>query len=301
VRWQYLLAPVGPTRFRTAFRTTIIGFAALSLLPLRVGDLLRPYLLAQREGLSPTATFATVVMERVMDLLAVLVLLSVYVWGFADSSRMPPEASGALAVVRGTVVLVGGATVVAAFALMWVLATHPERIGSLVFSAARVLPPRTAQRLGEIASVLSGGFAASRSPRALAMATFWSFPVWLAVAAEAWMVTRAFGLDLPFVGSFLLQGWLVLGVAVPTPGGLGSYHEAYRYCMTTFFGAPNTPAVAAAIVLHAISFFPVSLVGIIYMAQDGLSVGGLQELASEARDKELPHTDEVPILRTPRG
>ena len=52
VRWQYLLAPIGPTRFRTVFRTTVIGFAALALLPARAGDLLRPYLLARQEGLS---------------------------------------------------------------------------------------------------------------------------------------------------------------------------------------------------------------------------------------------------------
>jgi uncharacterized membrane protein YbhN (UPF0104 family) len=50
-RWRKLLAPIGPTRYRTVFRTGVIGFAALSILPARVGDLLRPYLLAKQEGL----------------------------------------------------------------------------------------------------------------------------------------------------------------------------------------------------------------------------------------------------------
>src|SRR5687768_4797418 len=59
LRWQYLLAPLGGARFRTAFRTTVIGFAALALLPARAGDLLRPYLLARQEGLRASATFAT--------------------------------------------------------------------------------------------------------------------------------------------------------------------------------------------------------------------------------------------------
>ena len=62
-------------------------------------------------------------------------------------------------------------------------------------------------------------------------------------------MTRAFGIDMPFAGTFLLQALLVIGVAVPTPGGVGSYHEAYRFGVTTFFGAPNDAAVAAAIVL----------------------------------------------------
>ena len=132
------------------------------------------------------------------------------------------------------------------------------------------------------------------------LALVWSFPLWLAIAAEAWAVTVAFGIDMPFAGTFLLQALLVIGVAVPTPGGVGSYHEAYRFGVTTFFGAPNDRAVAAAIVAHAISFVPVVLLGVVFMAQDGLSVGGLKDLAGAARrqdEKEVTHTDEVPVLR----
>jgi hypothetical protein len=49
--------------------------------------------------------------------------------------------------------------------------------------------------------------------------------------------------------------------------------------------------------VHALSFIPVVLVGIVFMAQDGLSIGRLKQMAGEAREKEIPHTDEVPILR----
>jgi hypothetical protein len=298
VRWQYLLAPIGPTRFRTAFRTTVIGFAALGLLPARVGDLLRPYLLARQEGLRPSATIATVVMERVLDLMAVLILLALFVWLLADPSMMPADAGRELAVVKFSAAAFGGVTL-ALIVLMWVLASHPERVGSLVLVAGRVLPPRAAERLSNVARVFSGGFAASRSPRNFFLAIVWSFAVWLAIAAEAWAVTRAFGIAMPFSGSYLLQALLVLGVAVPTPAGVGSYHAAYRYGVTTFFGAPEDQAVGAAIVLHAISFLPVVVAGMIFMAQDGLSVGRLRELATEAREKEMTPTDEVPILRSP--
>jgi hypothetical protein len=90
-RWQQLLGPIGPTRFRTVFRSGVIGFAALSILPARVGDILRPYLVARQDGLPFTSTFATIVMERVLDLIAVLALMAVYVWGFADPSTWPPH------------------------------------------------------------------------------------------------------------------------------------------------------------------------------------------------------------------
>ena len=77
------------------------------------------------------------------------------------------------------------------------------------------------------------------------MALLWSFPLWVAISAEAWFVTVAFGIDMPFSGTYLLQALLVIGVAVPTPGAVGSFHEAYRFGVTTFFGAPNDAAVAA--------------------------------------------------------
>jgi uncharacterized protein (TIRG00374 family) len=296
IRWQYLLAPIGNTHFRNVFRATIIGFAALSLLPARVGDVLRPYLLARREGLPMSATFATVIMERVLDLIAVLALLALYVWGFSGTGAVPPAFLRPVEISA----TIAGAVAAMLLVLMWILATHPERIGALVGMAARVLPGRISHRIEEIVSVFSGGFAAAREPRALIMAIMWSFATWLAIAAEAWAVTVAFGIKMPFEGTFLLQGLLVIGVAVPTPGGVGSYHAAYRWGVMNLFGAQNDQAVAGAIVTHAISFLPVVLLGLVFMAQDNLSVGRLKDLAGAAREKERSETDEVPVLRPSR-
>jgi uncharacterized protein (TIRG00374 family) len=282
LRWQCLLEPVGPTRFRVAFRTTIIGFAALGLLPARVGDVLRPYLLARQEGLSLPATFATVVMERVLDLIAVLVLLAVFVWGAAESASLAPALMGPVKAAAWT----GAGAAIALLMLMWILATHPERVGGVVRFSNRVLPHALADRLAHLASTFSGGFAAARQPLGFAKAVIWSFPIWISFAGEAWAVTRAFGIDMPFLGTFLLQALLVIGVSIPTPGGIGGYHEMYRIGVTSFFGASNEAAVAAAIVLHALSFVPVMIVGLIFMAQDGLSLSRLQQLAGAARERE---------------
>jgi glycosyltransferase 2 family protein len=296
IRWRYLLSPLGDTRFRTVFRSTVIGFGALALLPVRVGDVIRPYLLARQERLPVISVFATVVMERALDLVAVLGLLEIYVWGFAGESSLPPRLLRPIEVSA----TMAAAVVVMLLVIMWVLATHPERIGGYAAALARVLPGKLSGRVGRIASTFSSGFAAARSPRELLLAVGWSFALWVAIAAQAWTVTIAFGIPMPFPGTFLLQAMLVIGVAVPTPGGVGSFHEAYRLGVTTFFGASGDQAVAAAIVTHAISFVPPVLGGILFMAQDGLSFGRLEDLASSARDKEGPAVNEVPILRSSR-
>jgi glycosyltransferase 2 family protein len=278
IRWRYLLAPIGPTRFRTVFRSTIIGFAALGLLPARAGDVLRPYLLARQENLRLSSVFATIVIERVLDLIAVLTLLAVYLAVAADVSSMSPALLRSVIVSAST----AGLLALVMVGVLWLVASHPERVEGLVLMATRVLPQALARRLGKMARAFSGGLAVARRPRELVAAVVWSFAIWMIGAAEVWVVTLAFGMTLPLAGSFLVQALLVIGVAVPTPGGVGSYHEAYRFGMTTFFGASNDKAIAAALVVHAISFVPVILIGLIFMAQDGLSLGRLKELARSA-------------------
>ena len=110
IRWQYLLKPLGPVRFRSALECTMIGFAAITLLPGRVGEVVRPYLLARREHLSASAAFATVVVERLLDLLTVLVLFA----GVVVLTSKPPEGAADPTVYRamqtgGAVLGAGGA------------------------------------------------------------------------------------------------------------------------------------------------------------------------------------------------
>lgn len=282
VRWQYLLQPVGRASFSMAFRATVIGFAATALLPARVGELLRPYLLARHEGFSVASTVATIVFERVLDVVAVIALLCVYLLvpgGGADlpSGRLGPlAASTAIAAVIALVLL----------AIMGTLARHPERVGRLVLCSERVLPKRIAHSLAALARTFSEGFGVIRDARALTLSILWSVPLWVGIALHAWLVTVAFGIAMPFQGAFLLQALLVIGVAVPTPGAVGGYHAMYRLGVTAFFGADKDTAVAAAIVAHATAFVPVIVVGFVFMIQSGVGIARWEQLAGAARQDE---------------
>jgi len=298
VRWRYLLDPIGPTRFGPVLRATIIGFAALALLPARAGDVIRPYLVARTERLSAASVFATVVMERVLDIIVVLTLLASFVWVFNGRAILP---AGVLAPIEASAALAGGLAAVL-MALMWTLATHPERIERLVASTDRMLPRSAAHTLARLARTFSEGFAVAREPRDLALAFIWSFPLWVSIAFQAWLVTRAFGIVIPVAGSFLIQAMLVIGVAVPTPGGVGSFHEAYRIAVTTFFHAPTNTAVSAALVLHAVSLVTSLVPGVVVMARDGMSVAGLGRLAGAAREGERAQGESLDGARgTPLG
>ena len=276
LRWQYLLLPIGRVRFSTALKTTLIGFAATALLPARAGEVLRPYMLARKEGLSATATFATVIVERLLDTATVLVLFAAYLLVF------DPGMAHADATTFGQIKL-GGALAagvcLAALAVLFVLAGHPALLTRVDAWLARVLPERLAARATRLARTFAGGLGIVRQPGRLGAALVLSVPLWLSIAGGIWCVTRAFHIEMPFAGSFLLLALLVVGVAVPTPGAVGGFHYFYRLGVTGFFAAPGDRAVGAAIVLHAVSFVPVALAGVLLIAHEGMSLTRLGALA----------------------
>lgn len=276
LRWQYLLLPIGRVRFAAALTTTLIGFAATALLPARAGELLRPYMLARKEGLSATATFATVIVERLLDTLTVLVLFAAYLLAFDPGTARADEATFGQVKVGGA--LAAGACL-AALTLLFFIAGKPALLERVEAVLTRLLPDRLAARLSRLLRMFADGLAIVRQPRRLFAALVLSVPLWLSIAGGIWLVTRAFQIDMPFAGSFVLLALLVVGVAVPTPGAIGGFHYFYRLGVTGFFGAPGNSAVGAAIVLHAISFVPVAVAGVLLLAHEGMSLTRLGAMA----------------------
>jgi glycosyltransferase 2 family protein len=279
LRWQYLLAPIGATRFVTAFRTTVIGFAATFLLPARAGEVIRPYLLARHEGLNATAAFATIILERLLDLIAVLLLFALFVL-----TASPGVVSGdpaQFARVKFGGLMAAGAAITGAIVL-FLAAGHPERIGRIALRIERLLPARLARVVARFVETFAQGLAVMRQPGRMLVALALSVPLWLAIASGIWLTSRAFHITFPYQASFLVMTILVVGVAVPTPGAVGGFHLAYQISVEVFFNAPLDRAAGAAIVLHAISFVPVTILGIVFMAREGLSLGSARRLAEDA-------------------
>ena len=277
-RWLILLRPLGRVRFRTTFRTTVIGFAMIFLLPGRVGEILRPYLVARHEGLNPASTFATVIVERLLDVVTVVTL-------FAAALFVSGVDVGEQARIGGVVAAAGA---MGALVVLFFFARHPERLGQLAAQLGRRLPPKLSNGLAGVVRTFAEGLAVLKSPVQLIVAMAWSVAVWGSIAIGIWLVSHAFGLSLTPVGAFIVVGYLSVGVSIPTPGGAGGFHYFYLVALRDFFGADPTVAATAAIVLHAVSFVPVTILGLTFMWQDGLTLGGLKNMKAEAQAAEHP-------------
>jgi uncharacterized protein (TIRG00374 family) len=283
LRWQYLLAPIGHARFRPAFRATIIGFAASGVLPARAGEFIRPYLLARQEGLSATATFATILVERMVDSVAVVIMLASFVLFFDPG--MEVTNSTLYRLVRFGGLAVGAVTLLVLGVMFWA-SRDPAALGRWAYKVEHLLPGRLTHRLADALLKFAEGLAVVRAPMRLLTALLLSFPLWIAIALGIWAVTRAFGIEMPFTGSFLLVALLVVGVAVPTPGGVGGFEAAVQIGLTSFYGVPNDRAVGTALVLHAVSLLPTVALGFLFLVQDGLGFGGIRNLAHVAAEGE---------------
>lgn len=285
LRWRYLLEPLGPTSFASAFRATAVGFAASSVLPARAGEVIRPYFLARQtkhdaaSHVTATGAFATIVLERLMDVVTVLTLLALYVFvSGRDLAHTNPALFAALTWAGGTAAV--GSLI--GLVVLFLLAGDPERVGRVLRRFERSGPSALAGVIGRTAETFLRGLGVIRRPSRLLVALAWSFPLWLTIATGIWAASRAFDFAIPFTGTFLLVGLLVIGVAVPTPGAIGGFHEMFRIGATLVYGVPDDAAVGAAIVLHLFSIGPALGLGLYFAAQEGLNLGGMRQLADQA-------------------
>jgi uncharacterized protein (TIRG00374 family) len=274
VRWIWILEPVGRVPFVPAFRATAIGFAANTILPARAGEVLRPAILARERGLPFAALLASIVFERVLDALAQLFFLGIALASGADSGTTGIMASSRTRWVVAAIA--GGAIAVALFAVVWRQTT--ERVLESLF---RVLPERFRSIARRISNTFLDGFASLRTPRLLLLVSAGSVGMWFVINVQIYCVMRAFGLDLPLTAAYVVTTAAVLGLAVPTPGGVGGYHAAVQFALTDVFAVPVATATGVALLAHAVSFVPISLIGFALFATGPLRKKRLADLAAE--------------------
>ena len=111
-------------------------------------------------------------------------------------------------------------------------AARPDLLLRVVDAVTRWLPAKPRGMVTSLAGQFAAGLAVVRDPARLALALAWSFLLWFVIGAQIWLVSRAVGVILPPTGPLLVMALLVVGVAVPTPGAVGGFHEAYRVAVT---------------------------------------------------------------------
>jgi glycosyltransferase 2 family protein len=146
----------------------------------------------------------------------------------------------------------------------------------------RILPERFRPAAGRIAHTFLDGFASLKTPRLALLVGAGSLAMWLVINIQIYCVMRAFGLELPISAAYVVTTAAVLGLIVPTPGGVGGYHAAVQFALTDVFQVPVATATGVALIAHAVSFVPISIIGFGLFAASPARRKGLADLARPA-------------------
>jgi len=277
-RWGDLLAPLGRVGYADLFSATMVGFASGLLVP-RAGELLRPWLVSRRHPIPTSAGFATIIIERLVDLITVLVLFALYLFVLPTPAAQVEGPLTQLLKVGGAVT---GAAAVAVLAFLLALHANATRVVGFVERLLARAPRWLAEPLGRILHAFSAGLAVLRAPAAhLAKVGLQSLLVWLLIALGFHLNHIAFRIDLPFHATFLLIAFLVVGVAIPTPGMVGGFHAFYLLALSEVYGIDRATAAAAGIAAHALTNLPVLVFGLALLGREGLSLGRVAEVTRD--------------------
>lgn len=260
VRWRYLLISEKNIPLSSLYPATIIGYMANNLLPARLGEFIRAYVLAEREGLETPTVFASLVIDRLFDGFTVLLILVLTLF----TLRLPQGMAAAESALK-----VGGLVTfllyLAVLLFLFLMKRRTAGTLSLVERLLKPFPGSLSRRLIPLLGSFVQGIRLSPRPDHIAAMVFSSLLIWAFAVLPVDMILRGFGVQLPMTASMFILVLLVFAVMVPaSPGYIGTYHYAC-FRGLSLFGIPPATAISIALVIHGTSFFPVVIAGFFHL------------------------------------
>lgn len=266
-RWGLILSPLAKIDQLSLFSVTSVGFLAIVAIPARLGELARPYLITKKSDLKMSSALGTIIVERVLDSLTVLVI-AVFVLFFIP---LPPW------LVRASVLFL--LATLALLAVMILMILKQEASLRILAMLSGKLPARYAEGLNRLIRHVLQGFRIMVNPALLASVTGLSILIWLIDVLVIYLLFLAFGFQLPVAAAFVLMIILIIGIAIPTaPGFIGNWHY---FCILglSLFGVPRTEALTFAIIYHALSIGIVVILGLAFLPFNRFSIADLRRQA----------------------
>jgi len=306
LRWKGLLSHIKAIPMLNLLSITCIGFMANNILPARVGEILRPFLLYKKEAVKFSTSVATVIVERIFDMLALIIFAAVTIALLPDHFT-PGHHSVALfsgqevndfresvilSLKKWTEVLavVGVLTIVALFLVV----TKPDFFKKILAKLICFL----SHTLRDKVFALYDSFVHGLKILENRTETFWilgySLLIWIICGTEIYALGFSFHLQLPFLGACLVAICLALAIALPqAPGFIGVFHIAVLKSMD-IFGIHTPAAQSYAIVLWLVGILPITVIGFLFLWKEGITFHEVVKLEVEIVDGKLEELEGIP-------
>ena len=262
VRWKVILRPLQPRlSIFDLFRAQVIGAAANTLLPLRLGELVKPTIVSNRSGLSFISVATTAIVERVYDLFGMVSVLVIMVLFLQPDLTPPPEQQLLIDNLRLYGGILGGCAITA-MGVFFYLASRKRDTRHIFASIVKIAPPPIQRFFLGLFDGFVDGLANSTDTKGIWQAGILSVGMWLNGALAIFCLFKAFSLSLPFGAACFIAVAIALAVVLPqAPGFVGVFHAAIEATLL-LWGQDPIVAKGFAIVFWGVSFVPVTLLGV---------------------------------------
>jgi uncharacterized protein (TIRG00374 family) len=259
-RWKFMVKPIKEVNTKSLFSSTMIGFMANNLLPARLGELVRAYVSGEKEKISRSASFATIVVERIFDGFSLLFIF----WLALVFSSFPEW------VKRGANVLLM-INLISLIVLVF-LEIKPEATVKLIQRLLIFLPTKISFRLSQLLLKFTTGLRVFRNLKDMLWIVFWSLVIWGILGASNYFILMAFDMHPSFWACFIVLIFVSLTISLPSaPGYIGTFHWACIAALN-LYNIPADSAKAFSIILWACQYFPITAIGLFYLKKEHLSL-----------------------------
>lgn len=276
-RWRTLIGGPDMPEFYPTFFATCTGYMLSTVLPIRAGDVARPALLARRSKVRFVDALGTVLSERILDLFSILglfVYFCIVHWNDFPGRQRVIHGGGA-----------GSAGVLLALSLfmigLWFASGRVRRLHEWL---GRLLPKRFREPWMRFFDAFVKTLDIVHRPAALLTVLGSTAGIWLCLTAQYWAVMQAFHHVLPFDSTYFIGAVTTVGIAIPTPGGVGGFHKLCQWLLTTYYSFDIDHSVAITVLFHIVGTLPVVVVGVALLLREGLRFRELTAAGQEPVD-----------------
>jgi glycosyltransferase 2 family protein len=265
-RWSLLLAPARESRTRELFAPVIIGYMGTGLMPMQLGEVARAYLAAKSLRVRMAPIMSSLVVERVFDILALLIVLGI-VSVTASEFALQYRAAG------------GVCFALAAFALLmlWLYAAHTEKLLKIVRTCTKILPASWRTIIVDQFEAGALGAQAVRSASMYVKVGAVTLLQWGFMCACTWISLAAVGLSLPWAAAGVVLATTILSMTLPSgPGYVGTLQLAYVLALSSFDVA-RSEAIAASVFYLVSLWVPLVAGGALLLVRMGMTLADLKD------------------------
>tara|TARA_B100000315_G_scaffold215253_1_gene214461 strand:+ start:13063 stop:14079 length:1017 start_codon:yes stop_codon:yes gene_type:complete len=274
IRWKYLILSIKEVNHNRLISPVMIGFMA-NLLPARVGELIRAYLLGKRENIPFPSSFATIVIERMFDMIAILVMLGSLL--FFQPDLMNNKSSFGNPVMMEKIIMfgwIGFVIVVLIILTSFLLMYKQERVISWIKFLCRPLSENLQTKILNSLYSFTDGLHVLKNLKITLTVILLTGVIWIFSLISYYPFYFAFNIDyLPFSSLVVVFVVICIFIAVfPTPGFIGSFQAACMVGLHDIFGVPEATAASFGIVTWAFSMGIAAIGGVFFIIKDNISM-----------------------------